>query len=266
MYNIKMKKQFDTSIKNVENQPFHSLTQTNIEDFPFKASSSWLIPQALAYVTNNMVLVKNSRGLIDPTASLNKLRDKYNPEQLKWFVGLLVYLNYSPRGSILGANSTPQRDFPEYCCMTPLILAAFRRERNIQYNEWDFSDEHINKFIDKDLLEVVLCEWTSADRQQLLGWRDKALLINKGIDAGGYNNPIDVYKSIRVKDDVFDAMPRLAKLMALQLYVAHPSIRKDYMILSQDFTMPEVLIEDNIVKPVKTKIITKETEWKMPWD
>jgi hypothetical protein len=260
-----MKKQFDTSIKKVEHQPFHNLTQTNIDEFPFKVSSSWLIPQALAYATSNMTLARGSSGLIDPTATLNKLREKYNPEQLKWFIGLLMYLNYSPRGSILGINSTPQRVFPEYSCMTPLILAAFKRERGIKYSEWDFSDKHINKFIDRDLLEVIQCAWTTADRQQLLGWREQAITINKGINAGSYNNPVDVYKNIRVKDDVFDSMPRLAKLMALQLYVAHPSVRKDYMILSQDFTMPEILIDDNIVQPIKT-IIEKDKEWELPWD
>lgn len=264
---------YDIKQKTITNFPFHTLadkTET-LESLAVKAHSSWMIPQALALVSKELKLIKDTTELINPLSVVQALGMNKTKEQKNWWSGLLSYLNTAPRGEILGSGTTPQRQYPEYSCLTPLILSVLKRDRKVAYSEWDFSNPSIKYFIDVDLLEAVQCDWAIMTVEQLLDIRDIATTIKTGIKAGTKVSPVETFKKLNIKEyPEFSKMPRLAQLMLGQMYVAHPSVRTDSMILAKDFSIPAPLVADEIIdlklKAASSSSPTTQVNFgDMPW-
>lgn len=250
-----MVKIYKSNIQKVEEQPFHLLADLDDEELKvaikdYKNKSGWLIPQTQALLNKELKLLRGENGLISPTLVITELIKGKNEEQKAWWRGLLAYINYAPRGAILGSDNSPQKLYPSTSALVPLVLYTFKRDRGVQYDEWDWNDKNISFLVDADLLAALDSEWFDASKEDWLKWREIACTISTGKDAGTLNSPVDVYKRTTIKGEgmkPFNDLSRLAQIMLMQLHVAHPSIRKDYMILSKDFDIPESLIDEEIV-------------------
>lgn len=253
----------------VNEQPLHLLVGLNEDDTKvliesYKQKSGWLIPQVQALLSKELKLLRNEEGLISPTLVIKELGEGKTDEQRLWWRGLLIYINYAPRGSILGKMNSPQTAQPYTSSLVPLILYTLKRDRKVEYSEWDWDDENMRFFVDKDLLDAVRCDWyTEYSVAELLSFRDEVRTIKTGPKAGTQMASTAVTKKSTIKQlnaSPFNNLPRLAQHMLLQVHVAHPSVRVPAMILCPDFSVPEALVTDEIVANAKV-VIFEDNPW-----
>ena len=269
-----MTKIYNAVKMDVNEQPFHLLVGMEVDELKdnietYKQKSGWLIPQTQALLSKELKLLRNEQGLISPTLVIKELGKDKTDEQRLWWSGLLIYINYAPRGSILGKMNSPQGQHPYTSSMVPLVLYTFKRDRGVEYSEWDWQDENMKYFVDKDLLDAVLSEWYDGySVAERLSFREVMCTIKSGPKAGTLRKPTEVTMKSTVPipgAEYFNNLPRLGQHMLLQMHVAHPSIRVPAMILRPDFTMPEALVTEEIVAEVKEEPKKKILGDMPPW-
>lgn len=190
-----------------------------------RGKSEWLFPQLLAHIARfNINCITNSGGIIDcskfwaSNLDLNSLWDR----------GLFLFImkTYS-RGNILGIKqSTPPGT--EYCGLVPLVLASFKKYHDVPYSRWD--RDTINKVVDKPLAEAMAWSGDVDDfsPEFLLEIRAKTLTLKTGAKAGQVQNPITTFKI--PTDPSMNGMPKMLKLMLIQIWCAHPLNINQYMV------------------------------------
>lgn len=218
----------------------------------------WLLPQALAYVSNNFKPIKNEDGRFDGVLTV-KAGISGCSLGSEWAKGLIMYLLSAPRGTIFPdrVKATSGELLP-YSALVPLFLAAYKKFHGIPYTYWD----NVSKLIDKDLLAAMTCNAPQFNTDELLHFRVEGSTIKSGDKAGDVKNPLNVTGITKTGCKEFDDLPRLAKIMLTQVWVAHPTLRNEYMILDPNHwdSMPEPLISTEVLK--KSPVF----EDKMPWD
>jgi hypothetical protein len=87
-------------------------------------------------------------------------------------------------------------------------------------------------------------------KEELLQTRDIALTPKTGAKAGIMRNPSTTYALYVPPTSPLYTLPTLAKIMVLQTWKAHPSLRNSTMILDPlDWdNMPEPLIKEKVFK------------------
>lgn len=226
-----------------------------------KTQSNWatLLPQATAMIAD-LPLVAGPGGLIDPQQTILAWKNLTKNETY-WFNGELInwntlaqvvrYLLSSPRGSILEVKQTDKQGL-RWCAGVPLLLAAHKEFNSVPYERWDWNNNSMNHFLDPDLQEVlkyrgVTFNWTT---EQLEEFYHTTLEIKTGKKAGNLRNPVSTSTVYNVEDQDFKVLPRLVKLMVLQLWCWHPSVRHNLMISdlhNYDNTAPQLVV-DHVVK------------------
>jgi hypothetical protein len=242
--------------KMLENVPFQLVYEEGLGELNQKKAlakySTWILPQALAYVGKwKAVKVDGKYSGVD-TIKNGIANCNLGSE---WAKGLIMYLISSPRGVILPINlkaSSPE--LISYSALVPLFLAAFKKFQDIPYSDWT----NISSAIDKDLYAAMTCEVPSFNTEELISLREAGSLVKSGKTEGQQKNPISVSTLSTTGTPEFDSLPRLAKIMLTQTWVAHPSLRNKYMILAPNNwdSMPEPLINVEVVS----------TTSKLDWD
>jgi hypothetical protein len=220
----------------------------------FGKQAGWLLPQVLAFIGRQKA-IRNASGKYDGVLTASAMiKQDPDGEDPDWVKGLLLYIRSSPRGSILPATikATAEHLRP-YSDLVPLFLAAFKKFQNINYSDW----ENISRIIDEDLYLAMTCN--PPVFEDLLNYRKVGSTIKTGKQAGTTKSPTAATSLTSVGDDEFDTLPRLAKIMLCQVWLAHPSFRNEYMILDPNDW-------DNMPKPLIDTEVFKETTTNLPWD
>lgn len=256
---IKLK---SNNIKEYPFQEYKPLNASQLEDRAkadgITAFNSWMLPQILAHLAEYK-LVKDEQGLIDPseTAKLNITTD--------WDFGLWKVLTRLKRGSLVKAQSNPE--FVNYSALVPLYLAAQKRFNNIPYRSWKVDKDC--KLIDDNLLEAML--WTERyelTTARVLEIRQQGLTTKSGTRTGNIAKPTSSWCLKGIRDTELGSAPKLVSTMLTQIWVAHPSLRTEYMILDPYNwdRMPEPLVTQDIFKHNDAKkFLDKEDKDDMPW-
>lgn len=235
-----------------------------LEGTDFQPLAGWLLPQSLAFLAREMPAQKNEQGKYDAVETLKNAIAKgvghpFDATQNKsWINGFIKYLTTSPRGSIIAGRATSAEMLP-YAANVPLFLAAYKKFSNIKYSEWDV--ESLKWVTDDTLYQMMSSPFDREyTREELLELRDLGSTIKSGVKNGTIKNPISTTSISKTGDAVFDALPRMTKIVLCQVWVAHPSFWHDYMILDPKSwdTKPEKLIESDVV--VQTVVERN------PWD
>lgn len=239
-------------------KPRDKLDKADLKIFSQLARSN--LPQALALV-NTLPLERGSNGLFnfEHTRELwkralieGRVLWEGVPVDPKWFVGLRVILNRNPRGDILGSGMRQSNEEgSRYSAPVPLILSAFKQYRNIGYEEWDYAaivGDELDWFMDKDCQQIVqyrgadINTWSIAE---LLEFRNRANPQQKPLH--------QVTTANRIEDPKFKELPRIIKLLALQLWVFHHSVRHPLAITNLlNFDEPATPLVDSEVVLAKT--------------
>lgn len=257
--------------------PFQDLPTDPSKDelLPYRERAVTSLPHGLAWVGSTWKLARNETGKFSFHKSLQVLLEQQRQGQLlyegtpverDWLQGFILYFTHSPRGEIL-AKSHKQSDSNgwRYAASIPLILSAFKQYRNIGYEEWDwqelFSDDpkvqnSVRAWVDADFIEIVKYRYSSRVEfsvEDLLEFRDYTNAKKRALTA---------ITTVYSTDPDFKALPRLVKLMLLQLWIYHPTIRHPLAVTNLDnFDEPAPLLvnSDVMAEPDPWGLVTEST-------
>lgn len=250
------------TIKEFPFEEYKPLNSSQLEDkakeHAITAFNSWMLPQIMAHLAE-YTLVRDSEGLVDPqeTAKKNIVSD--------WDIGLWKVLTRLKRGSLVRAQSSPE--FVNYSAIVPLYMAAQKRFNNVPYRSWKL--DLSCKLVDENLLEAMLwSERYDLSTSRLLEIRQQGLTTKSGARMGSIAKPTSSWCLKGIRDTELGAAPKLVSTMLAQIWVAHPSLRTEYMILDPYNwdRMPEPLITQDIFRHDDAKkFLAKEDKEDLPW-
>lgn len=268
-----------------------TLKSNNIKDFPFEqyaqlndsqledlakthfltAYNSWMLPQIAAHY-GNWELVYNY-GKVDSQATAKKNM------QTPWDIGLWKVCTKLKRGSLVKSQINPE--FASYSALVPLILMGAKKFQGVKYSSWDIQANTL--LVDKNLREAMfwqpdethldhenmvadeLCFGLGSER--LLQLRDIGLTVKSGPKKGSKQSPTSAWCLRGMQGTELEKAPKLVGTMLTQIWVAHPSIRTEYMVLdpSDWDCMPAPLVSTEIFK-VEKMPATQDFHTEMPWE
>lgn len=263
-------------IKDFPFEEYAKLNDSQLEDLAkshyLTAFNSWMLPQVVHHY-GTWKLVRNEAGKVDPnqTARENITTD--------WDIGLWKVCVRLKRGSLVKSQVNPE--FASYSALVPLILAGAKKYQGVRYGEW--AVDETCRLIDKNLLEAMLwepgeyegldCGFTDAPdyglgSDRLLQLRDQGLMVKSGPNAGTVQKPTSAWCLRGMQGTEFAKLPKLVGTMLCQIWVAHPSLRTEYMILSPSNWdwMPPPLVSTEIFKqPLNVPKSNPCSEVDLPW-
>ena len=232
-------------------QNFRGLNNTEMEDlaveYGIRNHNSWMLPQIVAYFGSWKPVM--TEGLVDTlkTATSN-LGDNL------WSKGLLRVCTKLKRSSLVKAQNTAE--FASYSALVPLVMSGLKKFHNINYRSW--TKEGLEHLVDEALWKAMTYVPPEFSKEEILELRTRGLTIKSGPKAGELHNPISTWKLSKLVGPDF---PPLYTTMLGQIWVAHPSLRSQYMVLDpRDWDkMPDPLITTDVF--TKTAKITQPAPW-----
>jgi len=226
-----------------------------------KEKASWLLPQITAYIAK-MKLPRNDSGKINGIDFLNQ-----NFSKDDWHKGLYRFCTIHQRGLIVPSQSTIQ--YRNYSALVPLLMMPFKKMDGIKYSEWDKTS--INNIVDLSLYAAIYSDGSDLSRvysySDILAVRNKGLVYQSGDKEGTSRNPVSAFKLYGLKTDSENdcerelaEQPWLSQVMNTQIWVAHPTIRTNLMILNPDDwdAMPSALIAKDPL--IQEEVLYKGTD------
>lgn len=263
MESLKLKTMLKLKSSDIKDFPFNSyadLNNSQLEDLAkehyLTAYNSWMLPQINAHLAT-WELKRNAEGTVDcmATAAHNI--------KTNWDIGLWKVITKLKRGSLVKAQSNPE--FVNFSALVPIILAAHKRFNGVPYRAWKVEENC--PLIEASLLEAMLyedevCSDLGSDR--LLEIREIGLTTKSGPNAGRMSKPTSSWCLRGIKDTELGSAPKLYGTMLTQIWVAHPSLRTEYMILDPGNwdRMPSPLVDEEAIFSPKAH---KEDNLELPW-
>jgi hypothetical protein len=106
--------------------------------------------------------------------------------------------------------------------------------------------------------------------EELLELRERGLTIKSGPQAGTVSLPTSLWCLKGMQGTVLATAPKLVTTMLAQIWVAHPTLRTEYMVLDPNAwdTMPPPLIDLQIWKTTLAHTSPKKIreQANLPWD
>lgn len=259
-------------IKDFPFEEYTGLNSSQLEDLSkthyLTAHNSWMLPQIGAYY-GRWKLEWNG-DLVDSqkTAKKNIVSD--------WDLGLWKVCTQLKRGSLVKSQINPE--FASYSSLVPLILMGAKKYQGIKYSQWDIDSE--TKLIDKNLRDAMfwqpenipelksgkLCYGLGSE--QLLELREQGLFIKTGPKAGTIAHPTSLWCLRGMQGTILNDAPNLVTTMLGQIWVAHPTLRTEYMILDPNDwdAMPQPLIDSNVWKTKSPALKKVQESVDLPWE
>jgi hypothetical protein len=253
-------------IKSYPFEEYHKLNKTQLEalaaEHGISAFSSWMLPQIVAYYGTWQLVVVD--GKIDPIATARKNC------QTPWEAGLWRVATQLKRGSLVKLQSRPE--YANYSALVPLILCGQKKYNGVKYSQWDIQE--VCPLVDEALLEAML--WRDDDvynlgSERVLEIRTQGLTIKSGPNMGQVHKPTAQWCLKGIKDTEYASVPTLAATMLSQIWVAHPTLRSEYMVLDPynwDH-MPQPLVTQEIFKsaeePKTSRKPKVDSGLELPW-
>jgi hypothetical protein len=188
-----------------------------------------------------------------------------------WDIGLWRVVTSLKRGSLVKLQS--KLEFANYSALVPLILSGVKKFQGIPYSKW-FIRENC-PLIDASLLEAMLFrdeDVFSLGSDRLLELREIGLTTKSGERKGSVANPTSQWCLRGIQGTELAHVPKLVSTMLTQIWVAHPSLRTEYMILDplNWDKQPDPIIANDIFKQPEIKqsksISQKIIPSKLPWE
>lgn len=250
-----------SKVNTLESLPFQDIANLTTENYEeavqdfcklhHLSSKTWLYPQIIALVGK---------------WTLSRYSDKFDGRQLlkdniksEWDKGLYWFLMSNKR------PITKQYLHTQYCSLTPIILSAFKTMNGIQYKEWS----NLEYVVNPSLLEAMGATVPEYSKEELIEFRNLGLTTQSGKDAGIQKSAISTYGIYGLSKQLEDgrcglgSLPQLTRIMLLQTWCAHPSVRSKYSILDPNDwdNMPDPLIEEDVLEPVSKSKLKIEMPW-----
>jgi len=217
----------------------HDAAPDTIKQTRLAQHSSWIFPQLLAFL-GQMRLYKSDAGEYLPLAFLD--RNLGSDPQLQ---GMWRVLCRIKRSELIKPQNTVAN--AQYSALVPLILAAVKMYQGVSYSSW--SRDGLGSICETHLAEAMLVEPHSVPQltvAEILELRTLGLTTKT---TGTVANPISKYALTGLADTALGHLPTYAKTMICQTWVAHPTLRTQYMVLDPVNwdEVPEPLITQEVV-------------------
>jgi hypothetical protein len=267
-------------IKDFPFEEYAKLNDSQLEDLAkthyLTAFNSWMLPQIAAHY-GTWKLIRNSSGKVD--CDLTAKENITTP----WDIGLWKVVTRLKRGSLVKSQVNPE--FCSYSALVPIILMGSKKFCGVKYSEWDIRPDC--KLIDKSLLEAMTWELTEEQESEphsldltqtqyglgssvLLFLQTQGLTVKSGPKSGTVMKPTSSWCLRGMRGTELAWVPKLTGTMLCQIWVAHPSLRTEYMVLDPvdwDY-MPEPLISSEIFKTNKASKSkpADDSSYDLPWN
>jgi hypothetical protein len=251
--------------------PFEEFAEATLEELEDVAErqkipqyNSWMMPQLVAKFGQFKPIYVNTK--IDAAQTL--MHNLGSDPKLR---GMYLVATKLPRGKLIQKQNSPQG--AHYGALVPLVMAGMKKYQNIPYSHWNRED--IRYVVDKNLAQaMVLEDVPQLSLERLLEIRILGLLAKSGRTEGQAKNPLSTWALTGIQDTELGHLPKLAVTMLTQIWLAHPSIRNEYMILDPINwdSMPEPLVAREIfIDPkvlattTKATKVVKNNDDNLPW-
>ena len=232
------------------------------EEHQLQLYGLWMLPQICAYFgTWQAVPLPNQQ--LDPKATARK------NIQSNWDLGLWRVCTQLKRGALVKLQSSEWGR--NYSQLVPLILAGMKRHQGIPYSRWELSG--LDSLVHQELLEVMQYrgDCLNLGSEELIQIRNFGLTARSGAKAGQQNKPTSQWKLHGLAATQFAGAPVLLSTVMCQIWVAHPSLRTELMILDpQNWdVMPQPLVTGEVFalgSTEKTNVKMPQGELKLPWE
>jgi len=263
-YMLKLK---SNDLKLVPFEVYHNLNNEDLlrqaEEHQLQLYGLWMLPQISAYYgTWQAVPLDDYR--LDPRATAR--RNIKTP----WDIGLWRVCTQLKRGALVKLQSSEWGR--NYSQLVPLVLAGMKRHQGIPYSRWEL--EGLDSLVHKELLEVMQYEGDclGLGSEELIQIRNFGLTARTGAKAGQQNKPTSQWKLHGLAATQFAGTPTLLSTIMCQIWVAHPSLRTELMILDPEKwdSMPKPLVTGEVFAALgsteKTNVKMPQDELKLPWE
>lgn len=257
------------SKQDIQHFPFEEYCEVPLDELETVAErqkitqyNSWMLPQMLAKF-GQFTPHFTPEGRVDAVQTAMKNLGK-DPK----LRGMYLVATKLPRGKLVQKQNSPQGS--HYGALVPLVMAGLKKYQNIPYSRWDL--ETLKFVVDKNLAQAMLTtEIPELSTHRLLEIRELGLTAKTGKNPGQVKNPLSTWALTGIGDTELGHLPKLAVTMLTQIWLAHPSIRNEYMVLDPlDWDlMPEPLLTQDIFKtPVaKPEIVQAKAVGNfVPWE
>jgi hypothetical protein len=251
--------------------PFEEFAEATLEQLDEVAErqkipqyNSWMMPQMLAKFGSFKLVWRDSK--LDAAQTL--MHNLGSDPKLR---GMYLAATKLPRGKLIQKQNSPQGS--QYGALVPLVMAGLKKYQNIPYSAWP--RDEIKYVVDKNLAQAMMVdEVPEISTQRLLEIRELGLTAKSGKTEGQVKNPLSTWALTGIQDTELGHLPKLAVTMLTQIWLAHPSIRNEYMVLDPlDWDrMPEPLVAREIfIDPkvlattTKATKVVKNNDDNLPW-
>lgn len=256
-------------------QEYADLNESQCEDLAktqyLSSYNSWMLPQIAAHYGSWQLEWRD--GKVDPNLTARK--NITTP----WHMGLWKVCTKLRRGSLVKSQINPE--FASYSALVPLILMGPKKFQGVKYSQWDLKPT--TPLVDKNLLEAMFWQPDMGDpdhglqdytpcyglgSEQLLELQHQGLLVRSGPKAGTRLKPTSAWCLRGMRGTALAHAPKLVGTMLTQIWVAHPSLRTEYMILDPNDwdSMPAPLVGEAIFKPLTLKPNQESSHGLVPWE
>jgi hypothetical protein len=218
--------------------------------------NTWMLPQILAHY-GSWRLVKNDLGQVLPNETAKQ--NITTP----WHMGLWRVVTRLKRGSLVKLQGSPIG--VNYSSLVPIVLAGAKRFQNVPYSSWQIQPD--TKLVHQELLEAMFVACPDLGSDRLLEIREQGLTIKSGAKAGSVQKSTSKWTLTGIQDTELHGLPKLAVTMLTQIWVAHPSLRTELMILDPKNwdQMPTPLLtteifQQQVQQPLADRVVD------LPWN
>ena len=261
-------------IKDFPFEEYSELNSSQLEDLSkthyLTVHNSWMLPQIAAHYGNWHHIWHE--GKVDSIKTAKKNITS------KWDLGLWKVCTQLKRGSLVRSQINPE--FASYSALVPLVLMGAKKYKQIKYSQWDI--DSTTKLVDENLRDAMFwqpsegipgiiphCTNYGLGSEELLDLREIGLTIKSGLKAGAVQSPTSSWCLRGMRNTVLATAPKLVTTMLAQVWVAHPTLRTEYMILDPNDwdCMPQPLLDPQVWKATPTVTVRKVRETAdLPWE
>jgi hypothetical protein len=243
--------QLTTPTELMEQAQIHRLSNYN----------SWMLPQIAAYYGSWKVVTQGEKVDTKATARANMTS--------AWDIGLWRVVTQLKRSALVQSQNLP--DYVNYSAVVPLVLMGIKRYQNVGYSRWNLTTT--DTLVEAKLLEAMLYRdehVLNLTQSELLTIRELGLTVKSGDRQGNVNKPTHQWCLRGIGLTALGKVPTLVSTMLTQIWVCHPSLRTNLMILDPQSwdSMPEPLISAEVFD--KMEKVERTTPSKMitplPWE
>lgn len=217
-------------------------------EYSISSNLSWFPFQLINYFSN-WKPVAGEDGKLSGTATV-----RANIKDDDFALGML-FLATGPRTPFFKGAPTIYRQYSSPIGpLVPIILAGFKQGMDIGYNKW--GRDTLQTIVDQPLLDAMLSKYPEITKEELREIQRECLTDKTGARK---KHPANTSTKLNgLQSTPLIELPKLARYMILQTWVAHPSNRNAlgvYDPSNWDAT-PENLVAMDLLQPAPVKLFS----------